>query len=104
MVNTTQIAKVAKAVIKIGVSLYTFKSLGFFNKPNETQNKKTYATNYYELVEVIVNSDLLDSYKEELIRMIENFKPPGYYQAIANIVNGDMLTSTKLEMIKAMSL
>ena len=104
MVNMTQIAKIGKAVINIGASLYVFRSMGFFDKPNKTQIKKTYATNYYDVVEVIVNSDLLDSYKQELIELVNNFEPPGYYQAIANIVNGNMLASTKVEMIKTMSL
>ena len=104
MANMAQIAKLTKAVINIGASLYVFKSMGFFDKPNKTQNKKAYATNYYDLVEVIVNSDMLDSYKEELIGLIENYKAPSYYQAVANIVNSDMLTSTKIDMIKTISL
>lgn len=104
MINMTQVAKLTKAVINIGASLYMFKSMGFFDKPNKTQINKTYATNYYELVGVIVNSDLLDSSKERLINVVENGKTPSYYQAVAEIVNGDMLTSTKIEMIKTMSL
>lgn len=104
MVNMTQIVKAAKMVINIGASLYMFKEMGFFNNTNNAQLKKTYATNYYEVVDVIVNSDMLESYKEELIEIIENFKTPSYYQAVANIVNSDMLTSTKVEMIKTMSL
>lgn len=104
MVNMTQIAKVTKAVINIGASLYMFKEMGFFSKPNKTQINKSYATNYYDVVDIIVNSDMLDSYKEELIGIVENFKAPSYYQAVANIVNSKMLTSTKIDMIKTMSL
>ena len=103
-VNVGQIVKVGKAVINIGASLYMFKEMGFFNNYNKTQFKKTYVTNYYELAGVIVNSDMLDSYKEELIEIVENYKAPGYYQAVADIINGDMLTSTKIEMIKTLSL
>ena len=103
MVNTTQLMKLGKAVINIGTSLYMFKSMGFFNKPNKTQINKKYATNYYDLVAVIVESDMLDSYKEELIGLVENYKAPGYYQAAANIINSDMLTSTKVDMIKTLS-
>lgn len=104
MVNMTQIAKVAKAVVNIGTSLYMFKEMGFFDKPNKMRSAKTNATNYYEVVEVIVNSDMLDSSKEELIEIVENLKAPSYYQAVANIVNGNMLESTKIEMVKMMSL
>ena len=104
MVNMTQVAKAAKMVINIGTSLYMIKEMGFFNNYNKTQIKKTYATNYYDVVDVIVSSDMLESYKEELIEIVENFKTPSYYQAVANIVNSKMLTSTKVEMIKTMSL
>ena len=104
MVNMTQIVKVTKAVINIGASLYMFKEMGFFDKPNKTRINKTYATNYYDVVNVIVNSDMLDSYKEEMINVVENFKAPSYYQAVTNIVNSNMLTSTKIDMIKKMSL
>lgn len=100
----TQIAKVAKAVVNIGASLYMIKEMGFFDKPNKARLAKTYATNYYEAVDVIVNSNMLDSTKEELIEIVENFKNPSYYQTIANIVNGNMLESTKIETIKNMSL
>jgi hypothetical protein len=100
----TQITKVAKAVVNIGASLYMLKEMGFFDKPNKMRFVKTYATNYYEVVDVIVNSNMLDSTKEELIEIVENFRAPSYYKAIANIVNGNMLESTKIEMIKTMSL
>ena len=104
MVNMTQIMKIGKAVINVGASLYMFKEMGFFNKPNKTQNNKNYATDYYELVGIIIRSDMLDSYKEELIELVENHKAPGYYQAVADIINGNMLTSTKIDMIKKLSL
>ena len=104
MVNVKQIAKVGKVIVNIGASLYMFKEMGFFNKPNEAQHTKAYATNYYEVVDVIVCSDMLDGYKQDLIELVENFKTPSYYQAVANIVNSDMLASTKVEMIKTMSL
>ena len=104
MVNMTQIVKVTKAVINIGASLYMIREMGFFNNSNKTQFNKNHATNYYDVVNIIVNSNTLDSYKEELIEAVENFKAPSYYQAVANIVNSKMLTSTKIDMIKAMSL
>lgn len=104
MVNMKQIAKIGDAVISIGASLYMFEKMGLFNKFNKKQNKKTNVTNYYELAEVIVNSDMLDSYKETLIDIVENNKIPSYYQAVANIIKSDMLTSTKIKMIKMLSL
>ena len=100
----TQIAKLTKAVINIGASLYVFKSMGFFNNSNKQQSKIIYATNYYEIVQVIVNSNMLDSYKQELIDLVENNRVPSYYQAVANVVNGSMLASTKVDMIKAMTM
>lgn len=103
-VNAKQIAKIGDAVINIGASLYMFKKMGFFNKFNKTHFKKADVTNYYELAAVIVNSDMLDSYKEELIETVENYKAPDYYQAVADIVKSDMLTSTKIKMIKTLSL
>ena len=104
MVNMTKIAKVAKAVVNIGASLYMIREMGFFDNSNKTQFNKKHITNYYDVVGVIVNSDMLDSSKEELIEIVENSKDPSYYQAVANIVNGNMLESTKIEMVKMMSL
>ena len=104
MVNVKQIAKVGKAIVNIGASLYMFKEMGFFNKPNEEQHTKVCATNYYEVVDVIVSSNMLEGYKEDLVEIVDKFQTPSYYKAVANIVNSDMLASTKLEMIKTMSL
>lgn len=103
-VNVKQIAKIGDTIINMGAGLYMFKKMGLFNKFNKKQNNKTNVTNYYELAVVIINSDMLDSYKEELVELVEKYEVPSYYKAVAEIVNGDMLTSTKIEMIKTMSL
>lgn len=101
MVNMAQISKLGNAIVNIGASLYMFKKMGFFDKYLENKNK---ATDYYEVVEVIVSTDMLERYKMELINVVENNKTPSYYKAVTEIVKSDMLTANKVEMIRNMSL
>lgn len=56
--------------------------------------------NYSDTIKVIVNSNMLDSYKKEVINMVEKDKDEEYYKAIVEVVNSNMLGSYTVEAIK----
>ena len=102
-VNINTIIKIGKTVLNIGSSLYLLKTFGDYYKPDTSTKHKNEATNYYEVVSVIVGSDMLTRYKEELIEIVDKNNEANYYKAVAEIINSNMLTSNKINMIRSLS-
>lgn len=58
---------------------------------------------YSNTVKVIVKSDMLDSYKREVMDILKRDGDSNYYKAVMDIVDSDMLGSSKRDMIKSIS-
>jgi hypothetical protein len=68
-----------------------------------TKNYGSVTADYNGAVRAIVKSNMLDSYKTDVMEMLKRNGNAGYYEAVIDIVNGDMLDSYKTDMIEALS-
>jgi hypothetical protein len=74
------------------------------NCSNLTDNiidKVRYSRNvkYSDAIDVIVNSNMLDNYKNEALGLVKKNEDTEYYKAIIKIVKSDMLGSNRLVAI-----
>lgn len=58
---------------------------------------------YDDAVKVIMNSDMMSSYKTEAISVLKHDSTPDYYRAVISTVNSDMMSSYKVDAIRNMS-
>jgi hypothetical protein len=58
---------------------------------------------YDDAVKVIMNSNMLASYKTEAITVLKHDGTPDYYRAVISTVNSDMMSSYKVDAIRNMS-
>lgn len=72
-------------------------------KADATTNYDYLPANYSKAVEAIVESNMLDSYKRDVMEMLKRDGDSDYYKAVISIVNSDMLDSYKRDMIETMS-
>ena len=70
-------------------------------------SEHTYATmNYYDkasfgdVVKVIMESDMYDSYKNKAISILPEDRDSEFYKAVISIIKSDMFDSYKLDSIK----
>lgn len=59
--------------------------------------------NYSDAVSAIMGSDMLGSYKKELIGIVKKDETTEYYGAVIEIIHSDMLGSYKVETIRQIS-
>lgn len=55
--------------------------------------------NYNDAVKVIMNSNMLTSYKTDIMKILKKNESSEYYKTIINVVKSDVLSSYKVEMI-----
>lgn len=58
---------------------------------------------YDDAVKVIMNSNMMSSYKIEAISELKHDNTPDYYRAVISTVNSDMMSSYKVDAIRNMS-
>lgn len=58
---------------------------------------------YDDAVKVIMNSNMLSSYKTEAISALDKDGTSDYYRAVISTVNSDMMSSYKVDAIRNMS-
>ena len=58
---------------------------------------------YDDAVKVIMNSNMMASYKTEAISVLKHEGIPDYYRAVISTVNSDMMSSYKVDAIRNMS-
>lgn len=56
--------------------------------------------NYSDAVTIIMKSDMLSSYKNEVMEMLKKNEDAEYYRAVIQVVNSDMLGSRKVDAIR----
>ena len=72
-------------------------------KKYKTKLRNANPSNYYEMIGVIMGTNMLDSTKQEIIETLERAETVEYYQAVNVILKSNMLDSTKVEIIKKLS-
>ena len=93
---------VGKKVGNVAVSVFELALIYGFLLPSP-KRKADVIANYSGAVKAILNSDMLDSYKRDVMGMLKTDGNADYYETIISIANSDMLDSYKKEMIEKMS-
>ena len=98
----TKIAKNVLVVIgRVAIAGIVF-ALPRLSRTNVVSNEVGYSDGYYDVVKVIMNSDMFDSNKRECISAMKKHASPGYYRAVTNIVESDMFDSIKIDTIRSL--
>lgn len=101
--NIKKIGKcVGKGLVVAGASVFTLMA-AVVSASVEEQECKLKTESYYDAVKSIVESNMLSSYKQEMISMLKHDAEPVYYKTVAEIVKSSMLDSYKIEMIKSLN-
>ena len=58
---------------------------------------------YYDAVNSIMESNMLDSYKREIVEMIKPDSNSDYYNSVISVLESNMLDSYKRDTIKTLS-
>lgn len=59
--------------------------------------------NYGGAIEAVMNSDMMSSYKQEAVDVIQKDRDDDYYKAVIEVINSNMLSSYKIETIRKIS-
>ena len=59
----------------------------------------TVKADYSGAIKAIMNSNMLDSYKKNLVEVIQKNQNEDYYKSVIEVINSNMLDSYKLETI-----
>jgi hypothetical protein len=100
MKTVINVAKSLKGVIipVLGVVLSSITISDLLNAVRYSGN-----VGYDDAVKVIMNSNMLASYKTEAITVLKHDGTPDYYRAVISTVNSDMMSSYKVDAIRNMS-
>lgn len=86
--------------------IFIFGSLTLLTMKFKTENQHIYyvertdCEDYNDAVDAIIESDMLDRYKNDALGMVKRNMDKEYYRAVASIARGDALDSYKVSMIK----
>ena len=58
---------------------------------------------YSDAINVVLESNMLSSYKEQAMKLLKKGRDSEYYKAIIKIIKSDMLSSYKIEAITTLS-
>ena len=70
------------------------------NNTNNINNSNNSNDLYYEVIKNVLDSDMWDSDKEDLLDIIPRDESSYYYNIVIQILNSDAFDSTKVECIK----
>lgn len=106
--RTERFEKIAEFVAKgIGIAI-PILALSWIEKKrnNETcitdMNELFGLVDYDDAAASIINSDMLDSRKVEVLKMLKRNQPECYYKSVITIIKSSMLDSRKIEVIKSL--
>ena len=103
--KTERFEKIAEFVVKgVGIAIPILALLWIEKKQNETcvtdMNELFGGIYYDDAAASIMNSDMLDSRKVEVLKMLKRNQPEYYYKTVITIIKSSMLDSRKIEAIK----
>ena len=85
---------------KVVVPFIGMTLIGKMSEINTTNSNKFYRyADYGDAVEAVIESDLIGSYKKEIIDMLDKNGTIEYYRSVITIINSDLIGSYKKEMI-----
>lgn len=96
---------VGKFAVKVcGLALYGLlatKSLKV--KVDMSDGHDSTAPGYGDAIAAIVDSDMWDGYKDEVISVLKRDEYVEYYKSVISIVSGDMWDGYKVDMVKRLN-
>lgn len=100
--------QVCKIIIGTGkVVVYGLSCLALFIPHVENSvtaaKRLTVEASYSGAIKAIMNSDMLGSYKKNVIDVLQNNRSEDYYKAVIEVINSNMLDSYKIETIKTIT-
>ena len=100
MKTVTNVAKSLKGVVipVLGVVLSSITISDLLNAVRYSGN-----VGYDDAVKVIMNSNMMASYKTEAISVLKHDSTPDYYRAVISTVNSDMMSSYKVDASRNIS-
>lgn len=105
--RTERFEKIAEIVAKgVGIAIPILALSWIEKKQNETcvtdMNELFGGIYYDDATASIMNSDMLDSRKVEVLKMLKRSQPEYYYKTVITIIKSNMLDSRKIEAIKSL--
>ena len=105
--RTERFEKIVEFVIKgVGIAIPILALSWIEKKQNETcvtdMNELFGGIYYDDAAASIMNSDMLDSRKVEVLKMLKRNQPEYYYKTVINIIKSNMIDSRKIEAIKSL--
>ena len=96
------VKKVAKGIGFVATTIGATSALitAIVLEDGKSKNDNQCSTGYYDAVQVITNSDMLDCNKQRALESLKRFSDDKYYKAIISIMQSDMLDCLKIEMIE----
>lgn len=105
--RTERFEKIAEFVVKgVGIAIPILALSWIEKKQNETcvtDMNELFGSIYYDdAAASIMNSDVSDSRKVEVLKMLKSNQPEYYYKTVITIIKSNMLDSRKIEAIKSL--
>lgn len=105
--RTERFEKIAEIVAKgVGIAIPILALSWIEKKQNETcitdMNELFGGIYYDDAAASIMNSNMLDSRKVEVLKMLKRNQPEYYYKTVITIIKSNMLDSRKIEAIKSL--
>lgn len=105
--RTERFEKIAEFVVKgVGIAIPILALSWIEKKRNETcvtdMNELFGGIYYDDAAASIMNSDMSDSRKVEVLKMLKRNQPEYYYKTVITIIKSNMLDSRKIEAIKSL--
>ena len=105
--STERFEKIAEIVAKgVGIAIPILALTWIEKKQNETcvtdMNELFDGIYYDDAAASIMNSNMLDSRKVEVLKMLKRNQPEYYYKTVITIIKSNMLDSRKIEAIKSL--
>ena len=102
-------SNVGKKARDVAIAAFNLALIWRFLQPSrkygeyEARKHGNMTASYGEAVKAIVHSDMLDSYKRDVVGLLKTNGDVEYYESVISIVNSNMLDSYKKEMVKTLS-
>lgn len=94
---------VGKQVGDFAISVFEFAVIGGLTFLMSPMNNVSTTASYNKAVKAIMDSDMFDHRKRDVIRMLKHDGDKHYYEAVISIVNSDMYDHYKVDSIKSLS-
>ena len=96
---------VGKLAVKFcGMALYGLLATKSLNvKVNMSDEHDMTDPRYGDAIAAIVESDMWDGYKDEVISVLKRDEYVEYYKSVISIVSGDMWDGYKVDMVKRLN-